>query len=203
VSATVHTIAARAGVDVPRLEAAYREVLLAIGEDPDREGLRDTPRRAAAAWQEFLDKTQAERLSATFTHQSAGNSYVLVHGIDCWSLCEHHLLPFRLTLAVAYLPTGGQVLGLSKLARIVAHHAHRLQLQERLCDEVADDLARYSGSPDIAVWAEGEHLCMSMRGVRATGARTVTEVLRGQLSTDTAITARLMTAAGVGRRSTL
>ena len=201
-STTVHTIAARAGVDVARLEAAYREVLLAIGEDPDREGLRDTPRRAAAAWQEFLD-TQAERLSATFTHQTTGNSYVLVCGIDCWTLCEHHLLPFRLTLAVAYLPTGGQVLGLSKLARIVAHHARRLQLQERLCDEVADDLTRYSGSPDIAVWAEGEHLCMSMRGVRATGARTVTEVLRGRLRTDTATTARLMTAAGVGRRPTL
>lgn len=198
-SATMHAIATAAAVDVPRLEAAYRELLLAIGEDPDRDGLRDTPRRAAATWTEFLGADHPDRLAATFTHHTNGNSSVLVRGIDCWSVCEHHLLPFRLTLAVAYLPTAGLVLGLSKLARIVAHHAGRLQLQERLCDAVADDLIVYSGSPDVAVWAEGEHLCMSLRGIRATTARTVTETLRGRLAADTALTARLITAAGIGR----
>lgn len=197
-NATVHSIPTTTTVDVPRLVAAYRELLLAIGEDPDRDGLRDTPRRAAAFWTEFLDAQTADRLATTFTHHGDGDSYVLVRGIDCWTMCEHHLLPFRLTVAAAYLPSGGQLLGLSKLARIVAHHAARLQLQERLCDAIADHLIACSGSPDVGVWAEGEHLCMSMRGVRATAARTVTETLRGRLGTNTAIAMRLMAAAGIG-----
>lgn len=201
VTLATHAARSAVGVDLPRLESAYRELLAAIGEDPDREGLRDTPRRAAAIWDELLTAARggtAERLGACFTHRASADSYVAIRGIECWSICEHHLLPFRIRLAVAYLPAGGKVLGLSKIARIVAHRAGRPQMQERLCEQVADDLARYCGSEDVAVWGEGEHLCMSMRGVRAGAARTVTETLRGRLATDTALTARVMSASGVG-----
>lgn len=188
------------GVDVARVEELYRELLAALGEDVDREGLRDTPRRAAAAWAEFLTPDDAE-LGTTFPLHSTGDSYVLARGISLWSVCEHHLLPFHLTLSVAYLPRT-EVLGLSKLVRIARRHAGKLQLQEQLCGQVAADVAALSGSPDVAVWGVGEHLCMQMRGARAHGCATVTEQLLGRVAQDSALATRLMIAAGVGTQVT-
>ncbi len=195
-AATAPATATAAAVDVARLELLYRELLHALGEDPDRDGLRDTPRRAAAAWAEFLHEDHAQR-DTTFPLDSAGDGYVLARGISLWSICEHHLLPFHLTLSVAYLPST-TVLGLSKLVRIAQHHARRLQLQERICDGIAAEVAEVAGTSDVGVWAVGEHLCMRMRGVRTEGCTTVTERLRGRLTTDSALATRLSLATGLG-----
>jgi GTP cyclohydrolase IA len=179
----------RPHVDVEEVAALYRRLLLALGEDPDREGLADTPRRVAAWWQEFLDYDPG-RTDTAFAHAEGSDQLVLVAGIGAWSLCEHHLLPFRLSMAVGYVPAG-RLVGLSKLARIAAVHAHRLQVQERLTDDVAHAVAEVTGSPDVAVLADAEHLCMSMRGIRAEAARTTTSRLLGRLRTDTALVDRL------------
>jgi GTP cyclohydrolase I len=179
----------RPRVDVEEVAALYRQLLLALGEDPDRDGLADTPRRVAAWWQEFLDYDPG-RTDTAFAHAEDSDQFVLVTGIGAWSLCEHHLLPFRVTLAVGYVPAG-RLVGLSKLARIAAEHAHRLQVQERLTDGVARAVAQVTGSPDVAVLADAEHLCMSMRGVRAEAARTTTSCLLGRLRSDSWLADRL------------
>lgn len=146
-----------------RLAALGRALLLLIGEDPDREGLRDTPRRWADWWLEFSDygDPNAER---TFD-EVRSDQMVVVSGIRVWSLCEHHLLPFWCDLTLGYLPAG-RILGLSKFGRIAHLHAHRLQVQERLVGDIAAHLCRATGSEDVAVLGEGEHLCMTMRGAR-------------------------------------
>ena len=170
-------------VDVPRVEGLIRELLEALGEDAEREGLRDTPRRVAAWWSEFLDHDPG-RMDTSFGYASSGEGYILVRDIEAWSLCEHHLLPFSLMVHVAYVPSG-RVLGLSKLVRTVADHAHNLQLQERITNDVAEAVAKTAGTQDVAVFADGEHLCMSMRGVRARSARTSTVCLLGRFRDDT------------------
>lgn len=182
-------------VDIARVELLYRELLAALGEDPGRDGLRDTPRRAAAAWAEFLREDDAQRDTA-FPLDSTGDGYVLARGISLWSICEHHLLPFHLTLSVAYLPAA-TVLGLSKLVRIAQHHARRLQLQERICEGIVQDVATAAATEDVGVWATGEHLCMRMRGVRAEACTTVTERLSGRVASDSALATRLTIATGV------
>ena len=169
-------------VDRVRVADIIRELLQALGEDPDREGLADTPRRVADFWREFLDYSPG-KVDTAFTHSTA-NQMVVVKGMEVWSLCEHHLLPFRAVISIGYIPNG-QVLGLSKFGRIAQKHAHALQLQERLVEQIAADIAHYSGSADVAVFAEGEHLCMSMRGIH-TPATMQTSVLRGAfLETET------------------
>jgi GTP cyclohydrolase I len=178
-------------VDVAAVEDLYRKLLEALGEDPNREGLRETPGRVARWWSEFLD-FDAGSVDTVFTHRGGDHS-VVVGGITAWSLCEHHLLPFEVTVTCGYLPTG-QVVGLSKVARIVAGAAHRLQLQERLTDEVAAKLSAVTASPDVGVWAVGRHLCMSMRGIRVTSALTATSCLLGRLRTDHTLAERLRTA---------
>ncbi|GAT68864.1 GTP cyclohydrolase I type 1 [Planomonospora sphaerica] len=187
----------RPPVDLAAVEAHTRHLLVLLGEDPDREGLQETPRRVAAWWREFLDYDPG-RIATVFGHEARGEQYVLVRGLTAWSLCEHHLLPFRVEAAVAVIPHG-QVLGLSKLGRILQLHAHRLQLQERLTSQVAATVAEVCGSADVGVWMTGEHLCMSMRGVRDDGARTDTLCLLGRLRTDTALAERLHTAVHAGR----
>jgi GTP cyclohydrolase I len=175
-------------VDVARVEVLYRELLQALGEDPDRDGLKDTPRRVAAWWSEFLNYDPG-RTTTCFEHQqvdAGGEELVVVSGIGLWSLCEHHLLPMRLTAAVGYRPAG-QVLGLSKFARIASAHAHRLQLQERIVDGIAAAVIEAAGTKDVGVFATGEHLCMSMRGVKDDGARTTTLRLHGRLAEDAAL----------------
>lgn len=169
-------------VDQPRVQAAVREVLAAIGEDPDRDGLQETPARVARMYQEVflgLDQDAQEPLATTFDidHQEL----VLVRDIGFHSMCEHHLLPFFGVAHVGYIPGEGKVTGLSKLARLVHIYARRPQVQERITVQVADALMDQLGASGAIVVIEAEHMCMSMRGVRADGARTVTSAVRGML----------------------
>ena len=160
---------------------AVRALLIAVGENPDRDGLKDTPDRMARAYKEMfagLHEDPADVLSATFDigHQEM----VLVRDIPLYSMCEHHLLPFHGVAHVGYIPAAdGRVTGLSKLARLVEGYARRPQVQERLTSQVADALAKRLNARGVIVVVEAEHLCMSMRGVRKPGSRTVTSAVRG------------------------
>ena len=170
-------------VDVPRAEAAVRELLIAIGEDPERDGLRDTPRRVAKAYSELLagmDQNPRDVLTATF--DVGHEELILVKDIEVWSMCEHHLVPFVGMAHVGYIPTqGGHITGLSKIARLVDVYARRPQVQERLTTQVADALVEVLEPRGVIVVIDAEHLCMSMRGVRKGGAKTITSAVRGQL----------------------
>jgi GTP cyclohydrolase I len=157
------------------LEYACKLILAAIGEDPDREGLRETPKRFAKMWLEFIDYKE-ENYETTFESTEA-DQVVIVSGMRVWSMCEHHLLPFWADVSIGYLPTG-RVLGLSKFGRIAHKFAHSLQLQERLSQEIADEVCRVTESPDVAVLIRGEHTCMTMRGIKTPGVMT-TSVMRG------------------------
>ncbi|MFI2261239.1 GTP cyclohydrolase I [Streptomyces tubercidicus] len=169
------------------LEAVARQLLVEIGEDPEREGLRDTPARYARWWREF---TQYEPGSVdTLFETTASGNLVGVSGISVWSLCEHHLLPFSCRFTIGYLPQE-KMLGLSKFARIAHQHAHKLQSQEQLSQQIADEVERLTGSPDVAVIGRGEHLCMAMRGIR-TPAMMTTAVWRGALK-DSALRSELI-----------
>ncbi len=168
-------------VDVPRAEAAVRELLLAIGEDPDRDGLQETPGRVARAYEEFfmgLRQDPADVLGTVF--ELGHEEMILVKDIELYSTCEHHLVPFHGVAHVAYIPgEDGRITGLSKLARLVDVYAKRPQVQERLTTQVADALVEHLGARGVLVVVEAEHLCMSMRGVRKPGSRTVTSAVRG------------------------
>jgi GTP cyclohydrolase I len=172
-----------AAFDAPRAEAAVRELLLAIGEDPTRDGLLDTPARVARAYAEVfsgLQQDPAEVLSTVF--DLSHDELVLVKDIEIYSTCEHHLVPFHGVAHVGYIPNeDGRITGLSKLARLVDVYAKRPQVQERLTTQVADALERHLQPQGVIVVVEAEHLCMSMRGIRKPGARTVTSAVRGQL----------------------
>ncbi len=150
-------------VDTDTLEAICYELLELIGEDVKREGLRDTPKRWAEFWREFIDY-DAGNSDVTFESVTT-DQLVAVSGIKVVSLCEHHLLPFMCTVHIAYL-TRGKVLGLSKFARVAQQHAHKLQLQERLCSDIAQTISQLTETPDVAVMATGVHLCMLMRGIK-------------------------------------
>ena len=169
-------------MDKPRIEAAVRELLLAIGEDPDREGLRDTPRRVANMYGEIFGGMEEDPRShlKIFTEEQ-NDEMVTVRDIPLYSMCEHHLVPFMGVAHIAYIPRDGRVIGLSKLARIVNCFARRPQLQERLTAQVADFLEKELNPQGVAVIIEAEHLCMTMRGVRAAGAHTQTSALRGRM----------------------
>ena len=166
----------KSAIDYDLVLRLGRELLYALGEDPDREGLRETPRRWADWWREFIDY-QPGTLDTTFESIEAGQM-VVVSGMRVWSLCEHHLLPFWADVSVAYVP-GSSVLGLSKFARIAHMHAHSLQVQERLAAQIADSVQQATDSPDVAVYIRGEHLCMTMRGVKTPALMTST-VQRGR-----------------------
>ena len=170
-------------VDQARAAAAVRELLIAVGEDPDREGLRDTPARVARSYAETfagLDQTAAEVLGTTFAIQH--DELVIVRDIELYSTCEHHLVPFHGVAHVGYIPAkDGRVTGLSKIARLVEVYARRPQVQERLTTQVADALVTHLEVQGCLVVVECEHLCMSMRGVRKPGSRTITSAVRGQL----------------------
>jgi len=168
-------------VDLPRIERAVREILLAIGEDPDRDGLRDTPARVARACEEQFAGLGQEPESVLTTVFDAGHDeMVLVRDIDFYATCEHHLIPFFGVAHVGYIPNEkGQLTGLSKLARLVDLYARRPQVQERMTSQVADALMNVLEPSGVIVVIEAEHLCMAMRGVRKPGARTVTSAVRG------------------------
>jgi len=169
--------------DFPRAEAAVRELLAAIGEDPAREGLRETPARVARAWAELtagIRQRPEDVLSTTF--DIGHDEMVLVRDIELWSMCEHHLVPFTGVAHVGYIPAAsGKITGLSKLARLVDVYAKRPQVQERLTTQVADALMEILEPRGVMVVIEAEHLCMTMRGVRKAGARTITSAVRGSM----------------------
>jgi len=174
---------AGAEVDLARLEAAVREILLAVGENPDREGLVETPARVARAYAEIfagLRQNPEDVLVKTFDVDH--EELILVRDIEVYSTCEHHLVPFHGVAHVGYIPsTSGRVTGLSKLARLVDVFAKRPQVQERLTTQIADALVEHLDAQGVIVVIEAEHLCMSMRGIRKPGARTITSAVRGQL----------------------
>jgi GTP cyclohydrolase I len=169
--------------DTPRAEAAVRELLFAVGEDPDREGLRETPARVARAYAELLGgmrMTPEDVLATTF--DLGHEEMILVRDIELWSMCEHHLVPFTGVAHVGYIPhTNGRITGLSKLARLVDVFAKRPQVQERLTTQVADSLMRILEARGVIVVIEAEHLCMTMRGVHKPGSKTVTSAVRGTM----------------------
>ena len=173
--------ASRPAFDHPRAEAAIRELLAAIGEDPEREGLRDTPARVARAYAELtagLRQTPQGVLTTTF--DIGHDEMVLVRDIELWSMCEHHLVPFTGVAHVGYIPAeSGKITGLSKLARLVDVYAKRPQVQERLTTQVADAMMDILDARGVIVVIEAEHLCMTMRGVKKAGARTITSAVRG------------------------
>jgi len=170
-------------IDQPRAAAAVRELLLAIGEDPDREGLQDTPARVARSFVEIyagMEQSADDVLTTTFN--LGHDELVLVRDIDVYSMCEHHLVPFHGQAHVGYIPSKeGLVTGLSKLARLVDVYARRPQVQERLTSQIADALENHLHPRGVLVVIECEHLCMAMRGVRRPDTRTITSAVRGQL----------------------
>jgi GTP cyclohydrolase I len=174
------------GVDFARAEAAVRELLFAVGEDPDREGLKRTPARVARAYSEIFAGLFADPdtvLETTFDEDH--DELVLVKDIPLYSMCEHHLLPWHGTAAIGYIPgPDGRITGLSKLARLVDLYARRPQVQERLTSQVADALRKGLEPQGVIVVIQAEHLCMAMRGIRKPGALTVTSAVRGIFQSD-------------------
>jgi GTP cyclohydrolase I len=170
-------------IDLERVERAVRELLLAIGEDPDRDGLKETPARVARSYTEiFAGMAQDPQDVLTTTFEIGHEELILVRDIEVYSTCEHHLVPFHGVAHVGYIPGhDGRVTGLSKLARLVDVYARRPQVQERMTTQIADALVEHLKPLGVLVVIECEHLCMSMRGVRRPGSRTITSAVRGQL----------------------
>ncbi|MCL2332416.1 MAG: GTP cyclohydrolase I FolE [Actinomycetia bacterium] len=185
-------------IDADKITAGVRLILEGIGDDPDREGLRKTPERVAHFYEEVCAgqwQSPADPLSVTF--DEGHQEMVLVRDIPLYSLCEHHLLPFFGVAHVAYIPgPDGRVCGLSKIARVVEVFARRLQVQERLTSQVAESLVQYLHPAGVLVVVEAEHLCMSMRGVKKSGSKTVTSAVRGIFQTDARTRAEAMALIG-------
>jgi GTP cyclohydrolase I len=183
VSGTLGGVPVSHVVDLRRIEAAVREILIAVGEDPDRDGLLQTPARVAQAYAELFAGLRVDpREVVSTTFEADHDELVLVRDIEVMSLCEHHLLPFHGVAHVGYLPgSDGRIAGLSKLARLVEVFARRPQVQERLTSQIADVLMETLTPRGVIVVVECEHLCMSMRGIRKGGSRTVTSAVRGAL----------------------
>lgn len=181
-------------IDKPRVQRAVREILEAVGEDPDREGLVNTPQRVAEMYEEIfagLDEDPAEHLAVTFAADH--DEMIMVKDIPLYSVCEHHLAPFLGRAHVAYIPNAnGRITGLSKLARLVDSYARRPQVQERLTSEIADRINEKLAPRGVLVVIEAEHLCMSMRGVHKPGTTTVTSAVRGLFRTQAATRAEAM-----------
>lgn len=174
-------------MDTNKIEKAVEMILEAIGEDPKRPGLEETPQRVAKMYQEIfsgLDQTAKDHLETSF--EISDNNMVIEKDIPFYSMCEHHLLPFWGRVHIAYIPQG-RVAGLSKLARTVDVYAKKPQIQERLSIEIAQALVDYLGAQGVLVVIEAEHMCMSMRGVKKPGTKTLTSVARGSLQKDTAL----------------
>lgn len=187
-------------MDKEKIERAVRDILEAIGEDPDREGLKETPKRVANMYEEILGGiNQSAEEHLKIFNEPGNDEMVIVRDIPLYSMCEHHLLPFVGKAHIAYIPNEGRIIGLSKLARIVNVYAKRLQVQERLTAEVADFLYIKLGAKSVAVIIEAEHLCMTMRGARAAGAKTETSALRGYVRNDAKLRAEVTSLLTGGR----
>ncbi len=175
----------RKNMDLPRIERAVRDILEAIGEDPDREGLLDTPTRVARMYAEVFSGIHRDVSKDIKVFNEPGNDeMILIGDIPFYSMCEHHLLPFHGKAHVVYIPKNGKIFGLSKVARIVDTLSRKPQLQERLTSEIADSIVESIDPTAVCVVIEAEHLCMTMRGIRKPGSRTVTSAMRGGCRTD-------------------
>ena len=185
-------------IDKDKIAAGVRLILEGIGEDPDREGLKKTPSRVANLYEEVcagMWQSPAELFATTFDEDH--QEMVIVRDIPLYSLCEHHMLPFFGVAHVAYIPgQDGKICGLSKLARVVDLFAKRLQVQERLTSQIADSVVEYLHPVGVIVVIEAEHLCMSMRGIKKPGARTLTSAVRGAFQTDARTRAEAMALIG-------
>ena len=169
-------IMAEKKIDYDKVKSLVKDLLRALGEDPEREGLVETPRRIASFWKEFIEY-QPGKLDTTFG-AVRHDQMVAVTGMKVWSMCEHHMLPFWCEVSIAYIAKD-RVLGLSKFARIAHKHAHKLTLQEQLVSDIANEIKLILGTDDVAVMAKGEHLCMTMRGIQ-TPHRMISSALSGQ-----------------------
>lgn len=180
-------------VDRAKIEAAFRLILEAIGEDPEREGLKNTPARVARMYEEIfygMDIEPKDYLNVSFTEYH--DELVLIKDIPIYSICEHHFLPFYGVAHIAYIPKGGKVVGISKLARVAEAYARRPQLQERLTSQIADCIFETLQPMGVGVVIQAEHMCMTMRGVRKPGALTVTSAVRGIFETRSQTRAELL-----------
>lgn len=180
-------------MDLERIQSAVREILIAVGEDPDREGLRDTPRRVARMYEELfngLEKDPAAHLNATFTE--GYDELVVLRDIPFSSTCEHHLMPFQGHAHIAYLPDG-RIVGISKLARVVDDFAHRPQSQERLTSQIADLLMEKLNAKGVAAVLTATHACMTCRGIQKAGSIMVTSAVRGRCKSDARTRSEVMT----------
>lgn len=172
-------------MDKQRIEAAVKEILLAVGEDPSRPGLIETPKRVANMYEEiFAGLSEDPKQHLKFFDEKSNDEMVIVRDIPFASMCEHHLLPFVGKAHIAYIPSDNKIIGLSKLARIVDNFAKKPQVQERLTHDIADFLEENMKPKGVAVIMEAEHMCMSIRGARASGSKTQTSALRGIMKSD-------------------
>lgn len=172
-------------MDKERIQNAVREILIAVGDDPDREGLLETPKRVANMYEEiFAGLTEDPKQHIKLFNEQSNDEMVIVKDIPFYSMCEHHLLPFFGKAHIGYIPSDNKIIGLSKLARIVDNFAKKPQVQERLTSDIADFLNDNLQPKGVAVIMEAEHMCMTMRGARAAGSKTQTSALRGIMRTD-------------------
>lgn len=192
-------------IDTKAIENHIRGILIALGDDPDREGLKETPQRVARMYNEVFEGMNysnaeiAEMFNKSFEQQGGSDDFVLVKDIETFSYCEHHMaLMYDMKISVAYIPNG-RVLGLSKIARIADMACKRLQLQERIGSDIAEIMELASGSSDIAVFIEANHSCMTARGIKKPGSKTSTVTLRGRFQNDTALQNRLMMQLSIGK----
>lgn len=182
-------------MDKERIEKIVKELLIAIGEDVDREGLAETPKRVSNMYEEIFSgiNEDPKKYLKIFVEKDNSDELVIARDIPMYSVCEHHMLPFIGFAHIAYIPKNGRILGLSKFVRIVSCFAKRLQVQERLTNQIADFLYENLKPYGLAVIIEAEHLCMTMRGVRSAGSKTQTSALRGIMKTDPKSRAEIMT----------
>lgn len=192
-------------IDTKAIEEHIRGILIALGDYPDREGLKETPQRVARMYTEVFEGMNysnaeiAEMFNKSFEQQGGSDDFVLVKDIEAFSYCEHHMaLMYDMKISVAYIPNG-RVLGLSKIARIADMACKRLQLQERIGSDIAEIMELASGSSDIAVFIEANHSCMTARGIKKPGSKTSTVTLRGRFQNDTALQNRLMMQLSIGK----
>lgn len=175
----------RQNMDLPAIEEAVRTILKAIGEDPEREGLQETPQRVARMYAEvFYGLHRDISKDVKVFNESGNDEMILIGDIPFYSMCEHHLLPFHGKAHVVYIPKEGKILGLSKVARIVDTLSRKPQVQERLTSEIADQMVKSVDAKAVCVVIEAEHLCMTMRGIRKPGSKTVTSAMRGLCRSD-------------------
>ena len=178
-------IESRQNMDLPKIENAVREILEAIGEDTTREGIQETPQRVARMYAEIFSGIHRDiSKDIKVFHEEGNDEMILIGDIPFYSMCEHHLLPFHGKAHVVYIPRDGKILGLSKVARIVDTLSRKPQLQERLTSEIADKITEAVDARSVCVIIEAEHLCMTMRGIRKPGSKTVTSAMRGGCRTD-------------------